>query len=101
MADDLGEPLGSDGLNAARALILQAYYGLRRTRAPETIGTAEIATWIAVHEPGATAPSAALIQLTLAHAQVAHRGPGRPRATAAAPPFCAVRPQHPKSRSPR
>ena len=98
--DGLGDPLGSDGLNAARALILCAYYGLRRTRLPETIGTADVAAWIAVHEPAATAPSTALIQLTLAQAQVPHRGPGRPR-KASPPPFCAVRAQPPKSRSQR
>jgi hypothetical protein len=98
MSDGLGDPLGSDGLNAARALILGTYYMLRRTHAPEAIGTAEILAWIAAHEPGVTPPSTALVQLTLAQAGVAHRGPGRP---SAAPPFCAVRSQHPKSRSPK
>jgi hypothetical protein len=31
-----------DGLNPTRALILQAYYGLRRTYAPTQIGTRQI-----------------------------------------------------------
>ena len=98
MSDGLGEPLGSDGLNAARALILATYYTLRRTRSPEAIGTGDILAAIAVLEPDVTPPSAALVQLTLTQAGVTHRGPGRPRT---APPFCAVRPQHPKSRSPK
>ena len=102
MADDgRGEPLGSDGLNAARALILQGYYGLRRTRGPDAIGTSDILAWIAAHEPAATLPSAALIQMTLVAADVAHRAPGRPRNRPADPPFCAVRPQPPRSRSRR
>ena len=98
MSDGLGDPLGSDGLNAARALILATYYTLRRTHPPETIGTAAILAWITAHEPGVTPPSTALVQLTLTQAGVVHRGPGRPPTT---PPFCAVRPQTPKPRSRR
>jgi hypothetical protein len=68
-----------DGLNATRALILHAYYGLRRGVAPREIGTREIAAWIEQHEPDEIMPSEALIQLTLKHAKIPHRLPGRPR----------------------
>lgn len=68
-----------DGLNPTRALILQAYYALRRNRAPDRIGCREIATWIRLHEPKESRPSESLIRLTLAHAGLAHRSPGRPR----------------------
>jgi hypothetical protein len=84
-----------DRLNPTRALILQAYYGQRRTNAPSQIGTRQIATWIKYHEPDEPLPSTALIQLTLTHAKVPHRAPGRPRRDGApsAPPFlCTPRP---------
>ena len=68
-----------DGLNATRALILQAYYALRRQYAPTRIGAREIAACIKHYEPNESQPSIALIQLTLAHAKVPHRPPGRPR----------------------
>ena len=68
-----------DGLNATRALILQAYYALRRLYTPSRIGAQEIAACIKHHEPNESQPSIALIQLTLAHAKVPHRVPGRPR----------------------
>jgi hypothetical protein len=68
-----------DGLNATRALILQAYYALRRRFAPRQIGTGEIVKWIGRYEPEETMPSEALIQLTLTRAKVPHRLPGRPR----------------------
>jgi len=68
-----------DGLNATRALILQAYYALRRSRVPTRIGSQEIAAWITQHEPGESQPCTALIQLTLTRAEVPHRAPGRPR----------------------
>jgi hypothetical protein len=74
-----------DGLNPTRALILHAYYGLRRVHAPTEVGTREIAEWIARHEPDESQPSAALIQLTLAKAEVPHRPPGRPRGGGVAP----------------
>jgi hypothetical protein len=78
-----------DGLNPTRALILQAYYALRRTRAPGRIGCREIATWIKQHEPKESLPSDSLILLTLAHARVARRSPGRPRndSRVRVPPF--------------
>ena len=81
--------MGSDGLNPMRALILQAYYSLRRTRLPGDIGTTDIVDGIETHEPHLNAPSAALVQLTLKGAKVAHRAPGRPRGAGCAPPFCA------------
>jgi hypothetical protein len=68
-----------DGLNPTRALILQAYYALRRTYAPTQIGTRQIAAWIKQNEPGESFPSDSLILLTLRQAQVAHRLRGRPR----------------------
>lgn len=74
-----------DGLNPTRALILQSYYALRRLYAPTQIGIREIAAWIEFYEPDESFPSDALIQLTLAHAKVPHRRPGRPRRESAAP----------------
>ena len=85
------EPLSSgrldelDGLNPSRALILQAYYAVRRTRAPTQIDTRQIAKWITRHEPDEPLPSNSLIQLTIAGAKVPHRPPGRPRLDSSAP----------------
>lgn len=94
-----------DGLNATRALILQAYYALRRTSAPRVIGTRQIAAWIEQHEPEESMPSPALMQLTLTHAKVAHRLPGRPRKDSGvlslAPPFFLLRWPLAPSRPPR
>lgn len=84
-----------DGLSSARALILQAYYAMRRTRLANKIGTREIKAWIARHEPTESLPSDSLILLTLGHTKIAHRPPGRPRrddlAPAPAPFFCPPR----------
>jgi hypothetical protein len=84
------EELGDDGLNATRALVLQAYYALRRRQLPSSIGAREIAAWIETHEKEEAIPSPSLIQLTLARADVPHRRPGRPRLSApiSAPPLC-------------
>jgi hypothetical protein len=68
-----------DGLNPTRALILQAYYTLRRTRLPRHIGCRDISVWIKAHEPCESLPSDSLIRLTLTRAGLAHRVPGRPR----------------------
>lgn len=80
-----------DGLNPTRALILQSYYALRRTRLPIHIGTRDISTWIKDHEPHEALPSESLIRLTLVRAKLAHRAPGRPRldgpAKVTGPPF--------------
>jgi len=80
-----------DGLNPTRALILQAYYALRRTRLPIHIGMRDISMWIKAREPEEPLPSDALIRLTLACAKLAHRAPGRPRhdgpARVTSPPF--------------
>lgn len=94
-----GAPLDDDGINPTRALILQAYYGLRRFRTRSSIGTGEIGTWIEAHEPGTQVPSASLIQLTLEQAGVRHRGRGRPRIEPEATLFCALRIARPRSRS--
>ena len=81
-----------DGLNPTRALVLQAYYALRRSYAPTWIGTPQVAAWIKHYEADEALPSDALIQMTLANAKVPHRPPGRPRHDSAAPvpapPFC-------------
>jgi hypothetical protein len=68
-----------DGLNPTRALILEAYYALRRMRLPGHIGTRDISVWIKTREPTESRPSDSLILLTLARAGIAHRAPGRPR----------------------
>jgi hypothetical protein len=73
-----GGQLAADGINSARALILHAYFGLRRSRAAEQIGTSEVISWIRMHEPDEPAPSASLVQLTLDEAGVSHRARGRP-----------------------
>ncbi len=74
-----------DGLNATRALILQAYYALRRLYTPTCIGAREIAACIKHYAPDESQPSIGLIQLTLAHAKVPHRAPGRPRGESRVP----------------
>jgi hypothetical protein len=83
-----------DGLNPTRALILQAYYGWRRTAPPTQIGTAEIAAWIKRYAPDESFPSDSLILLTLRRAGVAHRARGRPRSDGTtpvpAPPFLSL-----------
>jgi hypothetical protein len=88
-----------DGLNPTRALILQAYYAVRRTCGPRQIGVPQVVGWIVHHEPDASLPSDALVQLTLAHANVPHRPPGRPRrdgsAPTLAPPFLSSPPPLP------
>jgi hypothetical protein len=80
-----------DGLNPTRALILQAYYGLRRTYAPTQIGTRQITDWIKLYEPNESLPSESLILLTLRQTKVPHRSRGRPRlddpTPVPAPPF--------------
>jgi hypothetical protein len=84
-----------DGLNPTRALVLQAYYALRRTRLPHHIGTRDISVWIKAREPGESMPSDSLIRLTLVRARLAHRAPGRPRhdgaVSATASPFLSAR----------
>lgn len=82
------DPLDEDGINPTRALILQAYWGLRREHLPSSIGTREIAAWIRAQEPGVPLPSASLIQLTLDQAGLSRRPPGRPSKASCLPPFC-------------
>jgi hypothetical protein len=80
-----------DGLNPTRALILQAYFALRRSYPPTQIGTVQITTWIEHYEPDESVPSDSLVLLTLRQAKVVHRPPGRPRGDrptpVPAPPF--------------
>lgn len=94
-----------DGLNPSRALILQAYYALRRSYEPGRIGTRPIAAWIKRYEPDESLPSDTLILLTLAHAKVPHRPPGRPRLGSAAPvpapPFWPLQRRPLRGRAPR
>ena len=92
-----------DGLNPTRALILQAYYALRRISTPRQIGTRQIGTWIRQHERQESMPSDALIQLTLTQAKVPHRLPGRPRKGSAEPgsPLLCLAPAPPRCRRPR
>lgn len=91
-----------DGLNSARALILQAYYALRCACAPDRIGCGEIAAWIKIHEPKEPVPSEALIRLTLKRRGILHRAPGRPRddSRVTISPFLSVRrrPSHGRGR---
>jgi hypothetical protein len=74
-----------DGLNPTRALILQAYYGVRRTSLPTQIGTPEIGAWIKHYAPDESLPSESLILLTLRRAGVTHRPRGRPRSDGPTP----------------
>ena len=74
-----------DGLNPARALIMQAYYALRRTYSPTQIGTRQVVAWIGHHEPDEPRPSESLVQLTLHQTGVVHRGRGRPRCDSPTP----------------
>jgi hypothetical protein len=92
-----------DGLNPTRALILQGYYGVRRTSPPHQIGTRQIAAWIRQHAPQESMPSEALIQLTLKQAKVPHRLPGRPRKANAAlgSPFLCLPRAPPPNRRPQ
>ncbi len=73
-----------DGLNPSRALILQAYYALRRTYPPTQIGTPQISAWIKLQEPDEPVPSDSLILLTFRHTKLVHRPPW---ATARRPPY--------------
>jgi hypothetical protein len=82
------EPLDEDGINPTRALILHAYWGLRRERPSSRLGTRDIAAWIRAHEPDLPLPSDSLILLTLETAGVPRRAPGRPWKQACSPPFC-------------
>jgi hypothetical protein len=82
------DPLDDEGINPTRALILHAYWGLRRDLPPARIGTRDIAAWIRAHEPDLPLPSASLIHLTLEAAGVSRRAPGRPSKVVCVPPFC-------------
>jgi hypothetical protein len=94
-------------LDATRALILHAYFGLHRTRPGTAIGTREISDWIEAQEPDIPVPSAAVIQRTLVAAGVVHRGRGQPRhdsrssAVQEATPLLPVRPTPPRMQAPK
>lgn len=54
------DPLDDDGINPTHALILEAYWMLRREFAAESIGSTEIAPWIRTNEPDLSLPSPSL-----------------------------------------
>ena len=86
-----------DGLNPTRALILQAYFAMRRTCAPGQIGTRQVAGWIKLNEPAEPVPSDTLILTTLKHNKLVHRGSGRPRRDQPMPvPPLLLQTRHPK-----
>jgi hypothetical protein len=101
---DMGTPNASyalkdvERLTPLRALVLQAYYGLRRFHEASGIGTAEIRAWIRAGEPNVERPSGSLVRSTLLAAGVPHRKEGRPRRGAtlrivpASPPLSPVTP---------
>jgi hypothetical protein len=97
-------------IDATRALILHAYFGLRRTRTGRMIGVREVREWIGAHEPEADVPSDAVIQRALVAAGVAHRRPGKPHrdsrpglddAADDGTPLLAVRATAPRIRAPK
>jgi hypothetical protein len=96
----------SGELTPLRAAVLCAYFGLRSEgRRPEWIGATEVVAWLERMFPEQQSPSPSLVQKVL-HAQgLPHRARGNPSAEsqqgAESPPFCAVRPSPPKSRSNR
>src|SRR5258708_37655085 len=92
-----------DGLNPTRALILEAYYALRRINTPDRIGSREIATWIKRCEPNEAMPRDSLIHLTLVHVGLAHRAPRRPRndSRPVVPPFLFPHRALPRTLGPR
>jgi hypothetical protein len=99
-----------DAIDATRALILHAYFGLRRTRAGRSTGVREVREWIGTHEPETDVPSDAVIQRALVAAGVAHRRPGKPhrdsrpgldKHAADGTPLLAVRTTPPRIRAPK
>ena len=82
---DMGTPNASyalkdvERLTPLRALVLQAYYGLRRSHEADEIGTSEIRAWIRAREPKVERPSGSLVRMTLLASGVPHRKEGRPR----------------------
>jgi len=82
------DPLDDDGINPTRALILQAYWSLRRHHPASALGTREILAQIRVLEPDLPLPSPALILTTLELVGVKRRAPGLPSKASCLPPFC-------------
>jgi hypothetical protein len=102
--------LRDDAIDATRALILQAYFALRRTRTGRAIGVREVREWIDVHAADTACPSDAVIQRALVAAGLTHRRPGKPHRdsqpglrdrAAHGAPFLAVRTTAPRIRGPR
>ncbi len=82
------DPLDDEGINPTRALILQAYWSLRRHHPASAVGTREILDQIRVLEPDLPLPSPALVLTTLELIGVKRRAPGRPSKASCLPPFC-------------
>lgn len=82
------DPLDEDGINPTRALILQAYWTLRRHSPASVLGTREILAQIRALEPDLPLPSPALVLTTLELVGVRRRAPGRPSRASCLPPFC-------------
>jgi len=72
-------PQSIDGVTSLRALVMQAYWALRRVRTPDLIGTPDIRFWIRANAPRAERPSDSLIRATLLAARLPRRAGGRPR----------------------
>lgn len=72
-------PQSIDGVTPLRALVLQAYWALRRVRTPDQIGTPDVRYWIRANTPRAERPSDSLIRATLLAAKLPRRVEGRPR----------------------
>lgn len=94
----------ADGVTPLRALVLQAYWALRRVRTPDLIGTPDLRAWIRTHAPYTDRPSDTLVRVTLLAVGVPHRKPGRPRrgttpTPVPIPPFCPTR-RHPGRSAP-
>ena len=66
-------PQSIDGVTSLRALVMQAYWALRRVRTPDLIGTPDIRFWIRANAPRAERPSDSLIRATLLAARLPRR----------------------------
>ncbi len=80
-------PQSIDGVTPLRALVLQAYWALRRVRTPDQIGTPDIRFWIRANTPRAERPSDSLIRATLLAAKLPRRAGAEPLVTGRARPY--------------
>jgi hypothetical protein len=96
----------TEELTPLRAAVLCAYFGLRSEGRPsQWIGATEIVRWLEQQFPDRQSPSPSLVVKVLQAQGLLHRARGNPAAQSrqpcGAPPFCAVRPSPPKSKSSR